>query len=380
MMKNIEYNANTENEVIKAINICNNYLTNNYASYTYNFIKAYSEELTVAVTELISKICELPGMYMNPDSEKILLQGFMKLCKNTEVSEIIIHYTIMRMVRTMIDMLSSGIIYETIIAVIHSPLSVFSPISLQDYTEEDKIDYDYLFNDCVEYKNDKLFNLLDATELSKAISYRILYDNTIEFNYNEEILNNICDNFNSSFMQKKFILCNNNGHFQGSDVISPEGSIPELFIYKITSSIVGYPQQDTPLLDVNAIRQSIVNHEENVKEKSIGNQLKQILTKNETLRTIYEQFVKKNPGRFNKKNNVFFKMPFQRGDKIRIKLFITGKIKHNNQNKTSIKTNELFYKSCDPDIYDKGNPFDYLLNNDATEIRATRDCYEITLG
>ena len=119
------------------------------------------------------------------------------------------------------------------------------------------------------------------------------------------------------------------------------------------------------------------------KEKSLGSQLKHILTTSATLKTIYEQFVKKNPGRFVKKDYTsnFVPMPFQRGDKIRIKLFISGKIKYiNMQSKSNIKTNELFYKSCDPDIYDKSSSIDFLLNHDASEIRATRDCYEITLG
>ena len=385
IMKNIEYNANAEIEAIKAINICNNYLANNYASYTYNFIKAYSEELTVTITDLITKICELPGTYLNPEAEKILIDGFMNQCKNSDVSQTIINYTIMRMVRTMIDMLSSGVIYETILTVINSPLSVFSPVSLQEYVSEsiDEIDYDYLFNDCVEYKNDKLFNILDAQELSKAISFKTSFSDTVEFNFNEEILNNICENFNKLFMQKKFILCNNGGHFQGSAVICPEGNIPDLFVYKITSSIVGYPQQETPLLDTHAIKQNIINYENTSNEKSLGSQLKHILTATNTLKIMYDQFVKKNPGRFAKKDYTsnFAPMPFQRGDKIRIKLFISGKIKYiNMQSKSNIKTNELFYKSCDPDIYDKSNAIDFLLNHDASEIRPTRDCYEITLG
>jgi len=385
IMKNIEFNANAEIEAIKAINICNNYLSNNYASYTYNFIKAYSDELTITITELITKICELPGTYLNPEAEKILIAGFTKQCKNSDISQVIINYTIMRMVRTMIDMLSSGVIYETVLTVINSPLTVFSPVAVQEYVSEniDEIDYDYLFYDCVEYKNDKLFNILDAQELSKAISFKTLFNDTIEFNFNEEILNNICESFNKLFMQKKFMLCNNSGHFQGSSVICPEGNIPDLFVYKITSSIVGYPQQETPLLDVHAIKQNIINYENTSKEKSLGNQLKQILTKPSTLKTIHEQFVKKNPGRFVKKEYAtnFAPMPFQRGDKIRIKLFISGKIKYvNMQSKSNIKTNELFYKSCDPDIYDKSRAIDFLLNHDASEIRATQDCYEITLG
>jgi hypothetical protein len=291
----------------------------------------------------------------------------------------------MRMVRTMIDMLSSGVIYETILTVINSPLSVFSPVSLQEYVSEsiDEIDYDYLFNDCVEYKNDKLFNILDAQELSKAISFKTSFSDTVEFNFNEEILNNICENFNKLFMQKKFILCNNGGHFQGSAVICPEGNIPDLFVYKITSSIVGYPQQETPLLDTHAIKQNIINYENTSNEKSLGSQLKHILTATNTLKIMHDQFVKKNPGRFAKKDYTsnFAPMPFQRGDKIRIKLFISGKIKYiNMQSKSNIKTNELFYKSCDPDIYDKSNSIDFLLNHDASEIRPTRDCYEITLG
>jgi hypothetical protein len=379
IMKNIEYNINAENEAIKAITICNDYLSNNYVFFTYNFIKAYSEELIIIVRESIFKICELPDMYINAEAEKILFKGFIKICKNTEVSEVIIQYSIMRMVRTVIDILASGIIYETCSTSIYSPLTIFSNVFEQQY-RKNGTEYDYLFNDCVEHVNDKLFNLLDAKELSKAISYRNMHDNDVEFYVNYEILNNICENFDAHFMQKKFILCNNNGCFNGSVVACPEGNIIDLLIYKITSSIIGYPQQHTHLLDTYEIKQNIINYMENSEEKSLGNQLKYTLTQNETLKTIYEQLMKNNPERFSRKNDNYTQIPFRRGDKIRISLYISSKINCANSPKSNIEADELLLKSCDPDIHNKGNPINYLLNNDATEIRPTRDCYEITLG
>jgi hypothetical protein len=74
-------------------------------------------------------------------------------------------------------------------------------------------------------------------------------------------------------------------------------------------------------------------------------------------------------------------MPFKCGDKLKLKLLISCKIKYVNNNLDfNLNRNELIYKSCDPDICEKNKPIEYLLNNSATEIRATNDYYEITLG
>ena len=381
-MKNIDYNPDADEEVIKAIVICNNYLSSNYAAVTYKFLSAYSDTLTTAITEMILKVCELPGVYLHGDAERILIEGFHKIAAiNDNVTEVIKNHVIMRLVRILIDMLSSGQVYETIMTIIDTPLTVSAPVSFKTanikYT-----DYDYLFQDCVEYRaNHKSFNILDARELSKCICFRVLPNDSVEFKCNEEILRNICDTFNESFMKKKFILCNNGGHFQGTSTISPEGSIPDLFIYKLTSMLVGFPQQSTPLIDVAEIKANIVNTDSAL---SLGNQLRAILTNNTTLKTMYDQFVKENTARFiNVKNDAseFTQMPFQRGDKIMMKLFITGRINYADiDSHMNIRTNELFHNACDPDVNNSSSVFEYLLNNDATEIRATNDCYEITMG
>jgi hypothetical protein len=381
-MKNIDYNPDADDEVIKAIVICNNYLSSNYAAITYKFLNAYSDVLTAAITEMILKICELPGVYLHVDAERILIEGFHKIAAiNDNISEVIKTHVIMRLVRILIDMLSSGQVYETIMTIIDTPLTVSAPVSFKTanikYT-----DYDYLFQDCVEYvANHKSFNVLDARELSKCICFRVLPNDAVEFKCNEEILRKICDNFNETFMKKKFILCNNGGRFQGTSTIAPEGSIPDLFIYKLTSMLVGFPQQSTPLIDVAEIKSNIVDTDSAL---SLGNQLRAILTNNTTLKTMYDQFVKENTARFiNVKNDAseFTQMPFQRGDKLMVKLFITGKIKYADiDSQMNIRTNELFHKACDPDANNSSSAFDYLLNNDATEIRATNDCYEITMG
>jgi hypothetical protein len=182
-------------------------------------------------------------------------------------------------------------------------------------------------------------------------------------------------------MQKKFILCNNSGKFKGTEEYCNEGTIPELFIYKMNSAISGNVSQNSTLFDMNGMKQTIINSSHNREENSFGNQLKNILTKNETIKKIYEQLIKNNPNRFQKKSDEFIQIPFQSGDKIRIQLFISSKIRFKNaETKENIKMNESVFKACDPDIYDKSNPIDYLLDHDATQIRATRDCYEITLG
>jgi hypothetical protein len=194
-------------------------------------------------------------------------------------------------------------------------------------------------------------------------------------------MNTLCNDFGAAIMQKKFILSNNNGKFKGSDEICPEGTISDLFIYKIMSSTSDNTIQSSLLLDINGMKQTIVNNAYNREENILGNQLKNILTKNETIKKIYDQLIKKNPNRFNKRSDDFIQMPFQRGDKIRIHLFIASKIRYKNAEiEANIKTNESFFKTCDPDIYNKSDPINFLLDHDATEIRATRDCYEITLG
>jgi hypothetical protein len=371
LVKNIEYEINIEGELVKAINICNNYLLNNQTMYNYDIIDMYSHELTIMITQLIMKICELPNKYMNPEAEYLLLNGFKKIAKKNH-NDVIVEYIIQKMVRTMIDMLYHGTNYQPITTIIPTPFTIFVPTN-KDNTRKNEYNYDYLFSDCIEYKNDKPVYLLYANELSKAITYKNMNEDNIEFMINEEILNNICNRFNNIIMQKKFILINKNGMFKGSNVSCPKGNIADLFIYKITSSLIGIPEKTSSDLNIESIKNHVMNYEKS-KEKSLGIQLKNILSKPETLKTIYDQLNKKKPEIAQKKNNNFTQMPFQKGDKIGIMLFISEKI-----NKTN-KSKDIFYKSCDPDIYDKSNPIDYLLNHDATEIRATRDCYEITLG
>lgn len=381
LLKNPEYKINPENEVVKAINICNNYLYNNYVFFTYDLIETYSQELISFITQIISKICDFPEKYANPEVEKILIEGFMKLCKNVHVNKTVIEYEIMKMVKTIIHRLCYGIMHESITSYIHYPFTISIDAVSQNYNVNNEMNYDYLFLDCVEYTNEKKYHVLNSSELSKAISYRNLYDDNIEFHFNDKILNNICNDFATSMMQKKFILCNNSGKFKGSEEYCNEGTIPELFIYKVNSATSGNVSQSSPLFDMHSMKQTIINSSHNREENSFGNQLKNILTKNETIKKMYEQLIKNNPNRFQKKSDEFVQIPFQSGDKIRIQLFISSKIIFKNAEiKANIKMNESVFKACDPDIYDKSDPIDYLLDHDAIEIRATRDCYEITLG
>jgi hypothetical protein len=380
-LKNTEYKINPENEVVKAVNIFNNYLYKNYVFFTYNLIETYSEELIFFITQTISKICDFPEKYANPEVEKMWMQGFMKLCKNIDINKTITEYEIMKMVKTVMHILCYGIIHESITTSIHYPFTISIDTVSQNYNMNNEMDYDYLFLDCIEYTNEKIFRVLNSSELSKAISYRNLYDDNIEFHFNDKILNNVCNDFATSIMQKKFILCNNSGKFKGTEEYCNEGTIPELFIYKMNSAISGNVSQNSTLFDMNGMKQTIINSSHNREENSLGNQLKNILTKNETIKKIYEQLIKNNPNRFQKKSDEFIQIPFQSGDKIRIQLFISSKIRFKNaETKANIKMNESVFKACDPDIYDKSNPIDYLLDHDATQIRATRDCYEITLG
>jgi hypothetical protein len=183
-------------------------------------------------------------------------------------------------------------------------------------------------------------------------------------------------------MNKKFMLASNYGQFQGSHMECPEGTIPELFIYKITSALIEYPQKEMPFLNVAAIKQNIINKANNSNE-SIGKQLNTLLTNSDILKKIYEQCSKNDIERFPKKKNSndFAPMPFKKGDKLIIQLFISEKIEYaNGYSKTNIKSNEIFYKICDPDQNNDSDANKYLFNNDATEIKYTRDCYEIILG
>ena len=185
------------------------------------------------------------------------------------------------------------------------------------------------------------------------------------------------------------MLCNNRGKFVGATVISPEGSVPDLYIYKLTSSLIGYPQQSTPLFNTDSIRQYIIDGKQsNNTTFSLGNQLKSILTNKNTLQAIYDQFCKYN--KLYQKNNdagcgddkdKFRQFPFHRGDKLMIKLLISGKVEFTTDNPTNIvNTRELFINACDPDYNNTHSAFEYLLSYNAMDIRPTRDVYEITLG
>jgi hypothetical protein len=371
IIKNSKYNVNYEAEVIKAINICNHYLESNYVSNNYHYIKAYSDNLASTISKLIMQICELPEMYSDKNAEQILINGF-----NEEYRDIInnkmVYNVILQMIKILLYMLANGIIYENISINIDSPLLIYAKENTRD------TEIDYLFQEYIDFKSYKLYNILYAHELSQCIQYKII-DNDIEFKFNEEILNNICDNFDRLFIHKKFILCNNNGRFCGSEVTSKEGTIAELFAYKIASSITGMPEAEIAIIDVENIKSKIVNYE-NSSEITLGMQLKNILTNDTVLRSLYDQIKRNDMDRFHKSNNIFEQMPFKCGDKLKLKLLVSCKIKYINNDLNGINKNELIYKSCDPDIYEKNKPIEYLLNNSATEIRATNDYYEITLG
>lgn len=372
VIKNCKYKVDYEIEVIKAINICNNYLSSNYVSNNYDFIKAYSDNLTATISKLIIKICELPEMYSDKNAEEILINGF-----NEEYRDIInnkmAYNVILQMIKTLLYMLSNSIIYENITLNIDSPLLIYAKENACD------AEMDYLFQEYIDFKSYKLYNVLYAHELSQCIQYKII-DNDLEFKFNDEILNNICDNFNRLFIHKKFILCNNHGRFCGSEHTSKEGTITELFAYKIASSLTGFPESEISIIDIENIKSKIINYE-NSSEVNLGMQLKNILTNDKILKSLYEQLKKYDVNRFYKSNNIFEQMPFKYGDKLKLKLLISCKIKYVNNNLDfNLNRNELIYKSCDPDICEKNKPIEYLLNNSATEIRATNDYYEIMLG
>ena len=372
IIKNCKYKVDYEMEVIKAINICNNYLSSNYVSNNYDYIKAYSDNLTSTISKLIIQICELPEMYSDKNAENILIDGF-----NEEYQDVInnkmVYNVILQMIKILLYMLSNGIIYENIAINIDSPLLMYTKENVQNS------EVDYLFQEYIDFKSYKLYNVLHAHELSQCIQFKII-DNDLEFKFNEEILNNICDNFNRLFIHKKFILCNNHGRFCGSENISKEGTIAELFAYKLTSSLTGFPEAEISIIDIENIKSKIVNYE-NSSETTLGMQLKSILTNAKVLKSLYEQIKRNNASRFYKINNTFEQMPFKCGDKLKLKLMISCKIKYTNNNVDfNSNRNELIYKSCDPDIYEKNKPIEYLLNNNASEVRATNDYYEITLG
>jgi len=371
VIKNNKYKVDYEAEVIKAIHICNNFLESNYVSSNYHYIKAYSDNLASTLSKLIIQICELPEMYSDKNAEQILINGF-----NEEYNDIInnkmVYNVILQMIKILLYKLSSGILYENITINIDSPLLIYAKENEHDS------EMDYLFQEYIDLKSYKLYNVLHAHELSQCIQYKII-DNDIEFKFNEEILNNICDNFDRLFIHKKFILCNNNGHFCGSEAASKEGTVAELFAYKIASSITGMPEAEIAIIDIENIKSKIVNYE-NSSEITLGMQLKNILTNDTVLKSLYDQIKRNDMDRFHKSNNMFEQMPFKCGDKLKLKLLISCKIKYTNNDSTGINKNELIYKSCDPDIYEKNKPIDYLLNHSATEIRATNDYYEITLG
>jgi hypothetical protein len=112
---------------------------------------------------------------------------------------------------------------------------------------------------------------------------------------------------------------------------------------------------------------------------SLAKQLKTMLLNREIITNMYNHY-QKNTFRMANMGYTddYMPMPFQRGDALLFKILI----------RKSISAKELFtirelsqYKlACDPDSQNRNSAYDFLFNNDATEIRATNDCYELILG
>ena len=370
-MKNMETKPNIDEEIIKAITACNTFLSSNIYNKKYQCITPYTDKLAVKIYEMFSEIFEFPEMMLDTRCNKILLDGFMKLYdKNEQTCDEIFKNTIIHMIHSLVNRLRYGSDHGETTVWICKPLLI------------DAIDnrghHDYYFQEYID-ENESSW-LIDAQELSRAICFKIICDGSVEYKYNNLVLDAICDNFEKRLFERKFVLVNTCGKFNGSAIRSPSGTITEMFSCKVTSTLENNPNHNTSCIDLDVVRQHIFEGKQvDGSYMSLAKQLKQLLLNHEIITDIYNNYVKNTTRVTNSAiDEDYTPFPFHRGDQLVLKIMIHK----------SFSTKELFavrelthYKTaCDPDSQNRNSAFDFLLNNEGTEIRATNDCYEIILG
>ena len=374
-MKNMETKQNIDHEIIKAITMCNHYLSTNAFNKKYQFITPYADKLVFKISEMITEIYELPETICNAECMKILLDGFMSIYDKTEqISDEIVQNIIIHMIHALMNKLCFGNDYDAAVLQIHRPFL----INVVENVSQNTGECDYYFQEQIDV-NESAW-LINAQELSRAICFKILCDGSIEYKYNHMLLDKICEQFEKKIYKRNFLLVNTDGRFNGTNSRSPGGNIIELFSCKVTSSLENRPYNNATCIDMAIVAQEIMEGKQaDGSYNSLAKQLKSVLLNREIVTNMYNHYLKNTFRMVNSgSTDDYSPFPFQRGDIVVLKMMI----------RKTISTKELFamreltqYKvACDPDNQNRNSAYDFLLNSDATEIRATNDCYEIILG
>jgi hypothetical protein len=303
------------------------------------------------------------------------VDGFLSICdKNEQVSIEILQNMLIHMTHALINKLCFGTEYDAAILQIRNPLL----INVAENNVIKNGEYDYYFQEHIDVNEANW--IINAQELSRAICFKILCDGSIEFKYNHMVLDTLCEQFEKKICKRNFLLVNTSGRFNGTNIMSPGGNIIELFSCKVTSALESRPYSYTSCIDMDSVAQDIVEGKQSDGSyNSLAKQLKSLLLNREIITNMYNHYQKNTLRMMNSSSaNEHEPFPFKRGDTLLLKIMI----------RKPLATKEVFairelsqYKiACDPDNENRNSAYDFLVNNDSTEIRATNDCYEIVLG
>lgn len=374
-MKNMETKKDIDHEIIKAITMCNNYLSLHAFNKKYQFITPHTDKLVCKISEMITEIYTLPETIFDSECNQILLNRFMSIYdKNEQVCDEIVENIFIHMIHSLINKLCYGNDYDAAVLQIHKPFL----INAIENVSQNAGECDYYFQEKIGV-NESTW-LIQAQELSQAISFKIVCDGSIEYKYNHMLLDTICAQFEKKMFERKFVLVNTDGRFNGTSARSPCGNLIQLFSCKVTSALENMPHHNASFIDMDSVTQEIMEGKQvDNSYNSLAKQLKTLLLNREIITKMYNHY-QKNTFRLanTSRSDDYTPLPFQCGDALLFKILI----------RRTISTKELFamrelseYKlMCDPDSQNRNSAYDFLLNNESTEIRATNDCYEIIMG
>lgn len=374
-MKNLEANPDIDHEIIKAITICSNYLSSNEFNKKYQLITPHTDKFAFKISEMIAEIYALPETIFDSGCKQILLNGFMSMYdKNEQVSDELVQNIIIHMIHSLINKLCFGNDYDAVALQIHKPLLINAVESVSQKGGE----FDYFFQEKMDLNESSW--LIHAQELSQAICFKIVCDGSIEFKYNQMLLDAICDQFEKKMFERKFALTNTDARFNGTSVRSPSGNIIELFSCKVTSALENMPQTHATCIDMDCVTQEIIEGKQyDGSYNSLAKQLKTLLLNREIITNIYNHY-QKNTFRMANMNSTddYTPLPFHRGDTLLFKILIRKTISA--KEVVAIRELTQYKLARDPNSQNRNSAYDFLLKNDSTEIRETNDCYEIIMG
>lgn len=360
IMKNIHFDDEMDHEIRNISHLCNYYLRDHYFTVYYHLLLPYSEPLSTAIKNFTTTVFQLPGMYLHPKSKSLFCEIFTNACTSSIVPIIIIHNFINHLMKIVFcSMLNSKTIISNIVLFPH-PFT----IDTSCITQLSKVtDCDYYFQ-TVATAQQPIFS---SEDLQNCICCKMV-DSDIVIEINHPQLMKLCTQWAIQLLQTQFLLSNRRGRFVGTDVCSPTGTISELYLYKITSSLLHYPYQTSSILDLQKMQRLVADGNTNIDQ-----QLYDAFSNIPYLQSLYIQQIRKNT-----RTDLFtkqFPFPFFEGDRFCIPVSIGGRLEFiDEQLHQNIK--DLFTNSCDPL---NSSAIDYLLDHNGSTIRPTLDIYEITL-